>query len=49
MDIGSPVVRMAYSPTAGHSLVAVLEVSILNSFFIDDVENEIICDYGKML
>lgn len=30
VDIGSPVVRMAYSPTAGHSLIAVLEVSFLN-------------------
>lgn len=31
VDIGSPVVRMAYSPTAGHSLIAVLEVSLNKS------------------
>lgn len=27
LDIGSPVVRMAYSPTVGHSVIAILEVS----------------------
>lgn len=26
IDIGSPVVRMAYSPTSGHSVIAILEV-----------------------
>lgn len=27
INIGSPVVRMAYSPTSGHSVIAILEVS----------------------
>jgi hypothetical protein len=26
LDIGAPVVRMAYSPTSGHTVVAVLQV-----------------------
>lgn len=29
IDINSPVVRMAYSPTSGHAVVAILEVSFL--------------------
>ncbi|XP_047964874.1 uncharacterized protein LOC125209315 [Salvia hispanica] len=35
VDIGSPVVRMAYSPTAGHSLVAVLEDCTIRSCDFD--------------
>lgn len=31
IDIGSPVVRMAYSPTSGHCVIAILEVSSLSS------------------
>lgn len=27
IDIGSPAVRMAYSPTSSHAVVAILEVS----------------------
>ncbi|VFQ96406.1 unnamed protein product [Cuscuta campestris] len=27
IDIGSPVVRMAYSPTSGNAIIAILEVS----------------------
>lgn len=29
IDIGTPVVRMSYSPTSGHSVVAILEVGAL--------------------
>lgn len=29
IDIGSPVVRMAYSPTSSHTVIAILEVSFL--------------------
>lgn len=35
VDIGSPVVRMAYSPTAGHSLIAVLEDCTIRSCDFD--------------
>ncbi|GAU17386.1 hypothetical protein TSUD_232620 [Trifolium subterraneum] len=28
LDIGAPVVRMAYSPTNGHTVVAVLQVRL---------------------
>lgn len=27
INVGAPIVRMAYSPTSGHSVIAVLEVS----------------------
>ncbi|GER30860.1 transducin family protein [Striga asiatica] len=37
VDIGSPVVRMAYSPTAGHSLIAILEVSALGISYFTSV------------
>ncbi|GFY93829.1 transducin/WD40 repeat-like superfamily protein [Actinidia rufa] len=30
IDIGSPVVQMAYSPVSGHTVIAILEVSFLN-------------------
>lgn len=30
IDIGSPVVRMAYSPTSGNAVIAILEVSSLS-------------------
>lgn len=33
IDIGSPVVRMAYSPTSSHSVVAILEVPCLWMLF----------------
>lgn len=26
IDIGAPVVRMSYSPTSGHAVIAILEV-----------------------
>lgn len=29
IDIGAPVVRMSYSPTSGHAVVAILEVTLL--------------------
>ena len=33
IDIGAPVVRMSYSPTSSHAIVAILEVgSILNIY-----------------
>lgn len=35
IDIGSPVVRMAYSPTAGHSLIAILEDCTIRSCDFD--------------
>ncbi|GFP96936.1 hypothetical protein PHJA_001837700 [Phtheirospermum japonicum] len=35
VDIGSPVVRMAYSPTAGHSLIAILEDCTIRSCDFD--------------
>ncbi|KAH6825477.1 Transducin/WD40 repeat-like superfamily protein [Perilla frutescens var. hirtella] len=35
VDIGSPVVRMAYSPTAGNSLIAVLEDCTIRSCDFD--------------
>ncbi|KAL3813601.1 hypothetical protein ACJIZ3_014869 [Penstemon smallii] len=35
VDIGSPVVRMAYSPTAGHSVIAVLEDCTIRSCDFD--------------
>lgn len=28
IDMGAAVVRMAYSPTTGHTVIAILEVSI---------------------
>ncbi|KAI3452045.1 hypothetical protein Pfo_008710 [Paulownia fortunei] len=35
VDIGSPVVRMAYSPTAGHSVIAILEDCTIRSCDFD--------------
>ncbi|KAL6551708.1 hypothetical protein OROGR_007862 [Orobanche gracilis] len=35
VDIGSPVVRMAYSPTAGHALIAILEDCTIRSCDFD--------------
>ncbi|XP_057520245.1 uncharacterized protein LOC130800673 [Amaranthus tricolor] len=35
IDIGSPVVRMAYSPTSGHVVVAILEDSTIRSCDFD--------------
>lgn len=29
IDIGAAVVRMSYSPTSGHTVIAILEVSFL--------------------
>jgi len=26
LDIGAPVVRMSYSPTSGHTVIAILQV-----------------------
>lgn len=28
IDIGAPVVRMSYSPTSGHAVIAILEVCL---------------------
>lgn len=33
VDIGAPVLRMAYSPAGGHIIVAVLEVMLLCCLF----------------
>ncbi|KAA3461298.1 COMPASS component SWD1 [Gossypium australe] len=35
IDIGSPVVRMAYSPTSGHSVIAILEDCTIRSCDFD--------------
>ncbi|KAL3525713.1 hypothetical protein ACH5RR_014085 [Cinchona calisaya] len=35
IDIGSPVVRMAYSPTTGHSIIAILEDCTIRSCDFD--------------
>lgn len=38
IDIGSPVVRMSYSPTSGHALISILEVSLFTitvNFFLN--------------
>lgn len=32
IEIGSPVVRMAYSPTSGHAVIAILEVCSTSQF-----------------
>lgn len=32
IDMGAAVVRMSYSPTSGHTLIAILEVSQISSF-----------------
>lgn len=34
IDINSPVVRMAYSPTSGHAVVAILEVSFFINYLV---------------
>lgn len=34
VDIGSPVVRMTYSPTSSHTIIAILEVSCHFTTFI---------------
>lgn len=32
IDIGVPVIRMSYSPTSGHSVIAILEVRAPDAF-----------------
>lgn len=32
IDIGVPVIRMAYSPTSGHAVIAIHEVGALDAF-----------------
>jgi len=32
LDIGAPVVRMSYSPTSGHTVIAILQVDIPTLF-----------------
>lgn len=32
IDIGVPVIRMSYSPTSGHSVIAILEVGAPDAF-----------------
>ncbi|KAK6923016.1 hypothetical protein RJ641_011320 [Dillenia turbinata] len=37
INIGAPVVRMSYSPTCGHAIIAILQIKIKETSWIQDV------------